>query len=83
MLATVLVAVAMTTCLGVAVLARGSDPSRARVLGTTLLGIVAAVIAWMLLGMVVAVPEAGVVALSVFLIGLSAGLAWSGTRGPH
>ena len=82
MLDTLLVAVAMTTCLGVAALARGSSPTRARVLGTTLLGIVAAVLAWMLLGTVVAVPESGVLALSVFLIGLSAGLARSGMSRP-
>ncbi|MCP3422586.1 hypothetical protein [Nocardioides pinisoli] len=80
MLDTLLVAVAMTTCLGVAALARGSAPTRARVLGTTMAGIAAAVLVWMLVGMVVSVPESGVVALGVLLIGLSVGLARSGTR---
>ena len=39
MLGTLLVAVAMATCLGVAALARGSSPTRARVLATTMVGI--------------------------------------------
>jgi hypothetical protein len=82
MLDTLLVAVAMATCLGVAALARGSAPTRARVLGTTMAGIAAAVLVWMLVGMVVSVPESGVVALGVLLIGLSVGLARSGTRRP-
>ncbi|CAB4914783.1 unannotated protein [freshwater metagenome] len=82
MLATLLVAVAMTTCLGVAALARGSAPTRARVLGTTMAGIAAAVLAWMLVGTVVTVPESGVVGLSLFLTCLSVGLARSGMRPP-
>ena len=80
MLATLLVAVAMATCLGVAALASRSAPTRPRVLATTMVGIAAAVLAWMLLAMVVTVPESGVVALGVLLIGLSVGLARSGTR---
>ncbi len=75
MLATLLVAVAMATCLGVAALARGNAPTRARVLGTTMVGIAAAVLAWMLVGKVVTVPESGVVGLSLFLTCLSVGLA--------
>ncbi len=82
MLGTLLVAVAMATCLGVAALLRGSSPTRARVLATTMVGIAAAVLAWMVVGMLVTVPESGVVALGVLLIGLSVGLARSGLRRP-
>ena len=82
MLATLLVAVAMVSCLGVAALARGSAPTRARVLGTTTLGIAAAVLAWMLVGTVVTVPESGVLGLSLFLTCLSVGLARSGMHPP-
>ncbi|QSR32040.1 hypothetical protein CFI00_16295 [Nocardioides sp. S5] len=82
MLATLLVAVAMATCLGVAALARGSAPTRARVLGTTMVGIAAAVLAWILVGTVATVPESGVVGLSLFLTCLSVGLVRSGLRPP-
>ncbi|CUR62580.1 membrane hypothetical protein [metagenome] len=80
MLATLLVAAAMVICLGVAYAACGAAPSRSRVLGTSLLGILASVVAWMLLGTVMTVPESGVAALAVFLIALSAGLARTGSR---
>ncbi len=82
MLATLLVAVAMATCLGVAALARGNAPTRARVLGTTMVGIAAAVLAWILVGTVITIPESGVVGLSLFLTCLSVGLARAGMHPP-
>ena len=80
MLATMLVAVAMATCLWVAALSRGSAPTRARVLGTTLVGIAAATLARMLVSTVVTVPESGELALGLFLLVLSVGLVRSGMR---
>ena len=81
MLATLLVAVVMATCLGVAAMARGPAPTRARVLGTTLVGIAAATLARMLVSTFVTVPESGDLALFLFLLVLSVGLVRSGTRG--
>ena len=80
MLATLLVAVAMATCLGVAALTRGRSPTRARVLGTTLAGIAAATLARILVSTFVTVPESGDLALFLFLLLLSVGLVRSGTR---
>ena len=80
MVETLTVAVAMAACLGAAALVRGGAPTRSRLLWTTFGGILAAVTAWLLLGTVLSVPESGVMALGVWLIGLSVALARSGTR---
>ena len=77
---TLTVAVAMAACLGAAALTLGGAPTRTRVVGTTLLGILAAVGAWLLLGAVLDVPESGVAPLGVWLIGLSVAVVRSGTR---
>jgi hypothetical protein len=80
MVETLTVAVAMAACLGAAALTFGDAPTRVRVVRTTLLGILAAVVAWLLIGTVLDVPESGVAPLGVWLIGLAVAVARSGTR---
>lgn len=80
-----IVGVAIAACLGATALLWGKEPTRRRLVLTTALGIVAAVLVWMLLGNLMTVPDAAVAALGVWLIVLTAVLVRSGlsrgTRG--
>jgi hypothetical protein len=73
-----IVAVAIAACLGASALLWGTGLTRPRLLLSTALGIVAAVVAWMLLGNALTLPDAAVTALGVWLVVLTAVLVRAG-----
>lgn len=78
MLEALIVGVAIAACLGATALLWGREPTRRRLMLTTALGIVAAVLAWMLLGNVITVPDSAVAALGVWMVVLTAVLVRTG-----
>lgn len=75
-----IVGAAIAACLGATVLLWGGEPSRRRLALTTALGIVAAVLAWMLLGNILSISDTAGAALGVWLVVLAVVLVRTGVE---